>query len=236
MSDILSKNIKKEPAAAEHALEYIISYIRAAGLKPGDPLPGELDFVSKTGVGRSSVREAMSALRTLGVIESRKKGGARIRRDPALLEMRVFFSGDYSDPELCGEIMEFRAALEWGLGEKIFHTVTAAQLRKMRAVTEDIRLNGEGSTDLNSADKIFHSELVRGCRNKPAELLTSLYTPVFDRLRSLVPGGRHAKSVVKRWAEQHSEIAGALEKKDKALFLELLHEHTRRYIKLRVKS
>lgn len=50
-------------------------YFKKKLFKPGDALPKELELAEALGVSRNVVREALSRLRMLGMIESRKKTG-----------------------------------------------------------------------------------------------------------------------------------------------------------------
>lgn len=62
-------------SAAEWALHQILGLIRARSLGPGDRLPAERDLGTRLGVSRGSVREATSALVTMGVLEARHGAG-----------------------------------------------------------------------------------------------------------------------------------------------------------------
>ena len=44
-------------------------YLREKSFKPGDPLPKEMDLAESLGVSRNVVREALSRLRMLGMVE-----------------------------------------------------------------------------------------------------------------------------------------------------------------------
>ncbi|MBN1958414.1 MAG: FadR family transcriptional regulator [Desulfuromonadales bacterium] len=55
--------------------EQIIRLIVEGKLKPGDKLPGERQLIELLGVGRSSLREALNRLETLGYIEVHKRRG-----------------------------------------------------------------------------------------------------------------------------------------------------------------
>ena len=64
---------------SEKIVEQIISLIKEGKLSPGDRLPPERLFAEQLGVGRSSLREAMNKLDTLGFIEIKKRQGAFIK-------------------------------------------------------------------------------------------------------------------------------------------------------------
>ncbi|MCK4960177.1 MAG: FadR family transcriptional regulator, partial [Planctomycetes bacterium] len=53
----------------------ILDIVRKNNLSVGDSLPGELELTEGLGVSRSVVREALSRLRMLGLLESRKRRG-----------------------------------------------------------------------------------------------------------------------------------------------------------------
>ncbi|MEU7883662.1 FadR/GntR family transcriptional regulator [Microbispora bryophytorum] len=63
------------PRAFEEVLARIEERIGADGLTVGDRLPGERQLAEQLGVGRSSVREALRVLETLGVVASQAGRG-----------------------------------------------------------------------------------------------------------------------------------------------------------------
>ncbi len=63
---------------AEHVVEWLLRHIDRRDLRPGDALPKELEIAEAAGVARSSVREALTALKVLGIVRSRRKGGLRM--------------------------------------------------------------------------------------------------------------------------------------------------------------
>src|SRR5215813_12495747 len=53
----------------------IVDLISTGNLRPGDRLPPERELVEIFSISRPSLREAMRALSTLGIVESRHGGG-----------------------------------------------------------------------------------------------------------------------------------------------------------------
>ena len=64
--------------------EKIIGYIKENQLVPGNSLPNELQLAEMMGISRNVVREALSRLRMLGLIQSRSKRGIIITEPPLL--------------------------------------------------------------------------------------------------------------------------------------------------------
>ena len=56
----------------------LLDLIGSGGLGPGEPLPSERELMERLGVGRPAIREAMQSLETIGLIEIRHGGRARV--------------------------------------------------------------------------------------------------------------------------------------------------------------
>ena len=124
--------MKSNKTAAELVLSWIENHIDENQLNPGDALPAELEIAEMVGVGRSSVREALTALKALGIIRTRRKGGITIIREPVLLRLRPFFAQKYTKTKTMDTAMEFRAMLEWGSAEQIFSQIKPAAIKQLR--------------------------------------------------------------------------------------------------------
>lgn len=58
----------------------ILKYIKEADLGSGDKLPSENELMEKMNVGRSSIREALHALVTIDILESKPGKGYYVKR------------------------------------------------------------------------------------------------------------------------------------------------------------
>jgi len=222
MSDI------KTGGAAATALAWIEEHIRARGLAAGDHLPGELEIAAQLGLARSSVREALGALKTLGLIESRRKGGIRLLRDPVLLELRHYFAS-HLDRSRQTEAMEFRAVMEWGLGPLLFRKTDAATLRTLRGIVAAIEDAPEPTWEkVVDAEIRFHTALTASCGNRLAMLFAHLYQPLFASLQS----GAMTAAETSQWVDEHRSLVEPLARRDEAAFLAALRSHTHGYMRL----
>lgn len=234
MSDIIinSKTSTSPPgegSVASRVLLWLQGHIRKKKLGVGDALPSELDIADQVGVGRSSVREALSALKVLGIIESQRKGGIRIVRDPVLLELRSYFSSTFETKRQYKDALEFRAALEWGLGPLM---LDRANPRTIQALRSEIKKVVDGATDwatIYTAEVCFHTALTASCGNRLATLFAHLYGPLFavESKRGPTPAD------VQSWVEEHEVMVDTLEAGDEHRFLEALRSHTHGYMRFR---
>ena len=216
-------------AASEFTLEYILRYIRKNKLGPGDNLPGELVLAERVGVGRSSIREALVTLKTMGIIQSKRKGGIKILRDPAFIELRSYFTNSYDNLYIYKEALTFRAIIEWGIAEIIFTKIKSEEIDKLKNIIKKLEADNTGKFTVEDADKLFHTELVKDCENKLAIILIQLYSPIFSYKLPQLPNGQYASQPIEGWVKEHSELIFALEHRDKKRFLELLHKHIAGY-------
>lgn len=208
---------------------WVERYIRERRLAVGDALPTELEIAAAAGVGRSSVREALTALKVLGVIESRRKGGIRLVRDPVLLELRHYFSDRLDEPGIFADAMEFRAVLEWGLGPLMLAKCSEATLRTLRDTVATVAANAKEWTAINAAEIRFHTVLATCCGNRLATLFTRLYLPVFapENPRALTADD------IQLWVAQHRPLVDALAAQDHEAFFAALRQHTHSYMHLK---
>ncbi len=217
-------------SAAEQALQWIEEHIAERQLTVGDALPAELEIAAATGVGRSSVREALTALKVLGIIQSKRKGGIRIVRDPVLLELRHYFDNDLDAAGRYADAMEFRAALEWGLGPLALARIKKKTIRQLRRLLREVAAQPSETVDVMASEIRFHWILTAGCGNRLAALFAHLYGPIFQDCREARPRPRSAVEIT-AWLEQHGEIVDALEAGDEQTFLKALKRHTHVYMR-----
>lgn len=94
----------------------LLGRIVGGAFPPGVRLPAELDLATELGCGRSTVREALSQLSTLGVVASRRGSGAHVldwRREgtPALLPFYLAAGAHDEAPRTVVELLRIRRLL-----------------------------------------------------------------------------------------------------------------------------
>lgn len=61
---------------SQAVLEQLLARIRDGSIRAGDGLPGEYELMRMLKVGRSSIREVLRGLITMGLVETRPGRGA----------------------------------------------------------------------------------------------------------------------------------------------------------------
>lgn len=167
---------------ADGVEDSLLDYIRRSGLTPGDLLPKEEELAEQLKVSRHIVREGVSRLKSLGLVESRKRKGMILTRPNVfagvskLAEAKLF-----SDAE-CREFMQIRAYMELGMAETIFRRKTPENLKELRALA-----GKRGKHPTMEEEIAFHGKLVSIGGNATGgeflKILTTAFTYIFEKGR-----------------------------------------------------
>lgn len=154
-------------------------FFRQGNFQPGDSIPKELELAEALGVSRTSVREALSRFKTLGIIESRKNRGMIINHSDLLHNMQKIVDLKLLDNAKWKEIFELRLVLEIGTADLLFLRKTDADIKKL----EEIVLKEEQSVNKNEHKKYdveFHSMLYKISGNDFIQRFQKMLFPFFN--------------------------------------------------------
>lgn len=193
----------------------------AEGLDAGDRLPSERELARRLGVSRTSLREALTALRIEGVVEVQHGNGIYLLRSPAEIVPPISPDLALQNPGLpaLGEVRNTLEALaaELAAGRRDDRDLAAmvAAIRTMDAAV------GE-SDDGIEGDRMFHAAIVSAARNPVlAELMGSLAEGAAQiAAASLARSGQPPRSLA-----AHRLILDAIIVRDSELARGLMREH-----------
>src|SRR5690606_1918307 len=98
----------------------LVEILKERNLKVGDSIPKELDLAEALGVSRTVVREALTRLRLMGLIETKKKSGSVITSPDLFGIMSKSMNPHILSQETLKEIFEIRLVLEIGMADFLF--------------------------------------------------------------------------------------------------------------------
>lgn len=194
-------------------IDAIGSYIRGNKLQEGAQLPTELELASRLGVSRSILREALRHFRTLGIITSRSKTGAKLAKLFPADPYRSYRPFLISQPGILPKLIQLRGIIESGSAELIVMQAAAEQIEAMKKYNRRFK-EARRLSDRTMADCLFHSELLRCAGNPFIDSLIPLFSDFFQQVMSTVSDDIRTKheDIVK----EHERIIGCIEKKDSA--------------------
>lgn len=154
-------------------------YIIKRAIKPGEPIPKEQELADALGVSRNVVREALSRLRMLGLIDSKKKRGMILTQPDVMKGLERILHPTILDEQVRKQLFELRLVLEVGLGDLLFKRKTPEQLKKLDAVVERER---KASTQVERirCEFEFHSTLYEMAGNETLKRFQTILMPVFE--------------------------------------------------------
>src|SRR3546814_154474 len=115
---------------------HLREYLKRKSFKPGDSLPKETELATALGVSRNVVREALSRLRMLGMIESRKKRGMILANPDVLGAFERVLDPLILDQDTLRDIFELRLVLEMGLADILYLRKTDKDIVELEDIVE----------------------------------------------------------------------------------------------------
>ncbi|HEV7679826.1 MAG TPA: FCD domain-containing protein [Candidatus Dormibacteraeota bacterium] len=201
---------------SQEVRDRLFEAIRSGALRPGAALPSERSLCDDFGVARTSVREAIQGLVSLGLLERRSN-----RTYVAELLPDLPVSAADNRKVKVSELFEVREAIEVPM---VRLTAARASDRQRAEIAE---LAGRFSPrmaveDFRRQDYEFHSKLAAACGN---DLLAELYGKVLDRLfhanefSSLLTATvnrRAVRQIIRDSVASHQAIADAVMRRSAA--------------------
>jgi GntR family transcriptional repressor for pyruvate dehydrogenase complex len=196
-----------KPSVPVRIAEAIQKVIAENSLMPGDKIPSERVLAATLNASRTSVREAVSMLETLGLLQVEVGRGAFVA-EPATFapQDRWRFHAEYS----LKEIYEYRRAVEpaaLSMAARRFKAHDIAALRRSaEALAEAAR--ERNSVKAAEQDTIFHTMIYDQCGNR-------LLQDMHDRLEGAIKGSQWVPMVIIEMmtdtAREHMQVVVALE-------------------------
>ncbi len=162
---------------------------------PGERLASVQQLAEQFQVGRSAVREALSALRAIGLIEIRQGEGSFVRKVDHDLARLVIPAAAFMRQEDIRQLFEIRKIIETGAAALAAENRTEGDLLELKTHLVDMqRTKGEEGLD-EKADIQFHLAIVKSTKN---QMLSTLLATVSETMQSAMREARKLFFIVKR--------------------------------------
>lgn len=216
---------------ADQAEEKIIEYITENELVPGNTLPNEMQFSEMMGISRSVVREAMSRLRMLGLIQSRTKRGMVITEPPLLNGFKKILVPNLLSTNTLKEIMGMRISLEIGLADFLFTNLRESDLDELEQIVS--RQQEIGTKNLSVEDEmLFHTKIYEIAGNDFILQLDTIMHPIFEFAKQnyknyFLPANKELKETEESVA--HADLLLFIKNRDKEGYRKAIKMHLNSY-------
>jgi len=199
-------------------------YFIEENFQPGDTILKEADLAQAMGVSRTALREGLSRLKTLGLIESRRNRGIVMSRPDILGSMERVLEPTFLDSGTLQDVFELRLVLELGIAELLFLRKTQDGLDKL----EEIVVREEKSDDWLvriRCDADFHATLYKISGNDTILRFQKMLQPIFN----YVYGGGIPSQSDRPKSVTHRDLLEVLKHGTASEFRESMQAHLKIY-------
>ncbi|WP_078428530.1 FadR/GntR family transcriptional regulator [Alkalihalobacterium alkalinitrilicum] len=211
----------------EIVAEQLLDMIKQGEVKPGERLASVQQLAEEFNVGRSAIREALSALKAMGYIEMRQGEGTFVNKVDIDLIGNIIPGVQLMQKEDMRELFEIRKVIETGAASLAAVNRTDGDLQMMEETLREMKqAEGNGSIG-EKADVDFHKAIVNATKN---EMLTKLVSQVSDVMHQSMREARKLllyseQKKMNQLYEDHRLIYEAIKAKDPQAAHEAMLEH-----------
>jgi GntR family transcriptional repressor for pyruvate dehydrogenase complex len=163
---------------AEQVRARLAERIASGELAPGSPVPAERSLSEQFGVARTSVREALQGLVSLGVVERRGNRMYVAEHLPEVVFASPADTAADSRKQFVVQLFETRRVLELPIFELAGERATAEERDAIRRAAQEFWI-GMPLDEFRVLDRRFHTLIANACANP---LLVEMYGKVLDAL------------------------------------------------------
>lgn len=204
----------------------LLEFLKERRFEAGERLPAERTLAARFGVGRNALREALSALISLRVVEARANSGIYLRHfaSESSFDTMVLLS-EMGEPPSAQEILEtieVRRPLEREACRLACARSTPADIAAMRRILAEIDAVVAARGNIADLDQAFHVALVEATHNSVlVRVLNSFYCLSLARRRVFFSDIKRGRT----YAAAHEKIVEAIEQRDAARADRLMSKH-----------
>jgi GntR family transcriptional repressor for pyruvate dehydrogenase complex len=209
--------------------EALAKFIAENQLRPGDRLPTEKTVSAQLGIGRTSVREGLRKLETLGVVESRQGDGVFLREVTVESLLRLQTEQRFPLAPLLSlteqqavDLVRVRMLIEGSACERAVARISNAEVDALRKSCAAMEAALNDPSVHMSHDLEFHRLIVEASGNT---ILPTVFKMIQDLIWSQYAVSITYPHAMERATRAHRRVLAAIERRDSAAAAESLEEH-----------
>ena len=158
----------------EEVVEIIIERIQSGALKIGQKLPPERILAEEMQVSRTSLREAMRALESMGFIYSVTGGGNYVKSISLGNVLSPLSAMVAQDTKFAADIIDVRLHLEVYIAGLAARNATKQQISQIYSAILNMQSEVDGGSNGIKGDNQFHLEVARASQNRAFAVISEL--------------------------------------------------------------
>lgn len=199
--------------AYEQVVEQIETAIYEQRLRPGDYLPTERNMVAEFGVGRSTVREALRVLESLGLVETvpGSPKGPRVSNSTAGLRRALLGAVKLEQAGLV-DLLQYRMMTGSTANRLAARLRTEEELADMQTHLDAMRDPAASAEEFARSDWSFHAAIARASGNVMLTVIGRVVEQAIEQLvaNRVATATEGAEAARARFVAVHEEILQAI--------------------------
>lgn len=219
---IVMEKLVRGPLLKQAIQDQVKQLIMDRKLGPGDLLPPEGQLADDLGVSRGSVREAIKALESLGIVETRHGNGVRVREFNFDSVLDFLSYGLLFQPARAAEILQIREWLEASAVAQAAAVITDQELDAIEVLLDAWALKAAAGEPTAQEDRAFHRMLYATLGNDSLLRLIDVFWVVYNALpaKSIGEDADPMGTV-----QAHRDLLSALRRREPLLAQQQMREH-----------
>ena len=215
---------------SDQVINQIQSYIELEGLKPGDPLPPEIELADIFGVSRTVIRESLSSLNATGVIETQSGRRPVVSGLSTAPLINFFNNATRLDNKAVREFIEVRKALMIYVIELASVRANHDDVKELRQLCKRVKKARDAGpaqqSEHDEADRLFYEKLTAVCGNSVLlHMIRTLRDALNKKVFSLNGGIDPSLKKAVRIGMGHCKLVDAIATKDPAKARRKVQKH-----------
>ena len=208
----------------EAVTEAILDLVRRGELKPGMRLPSEPQLAEMSGISRTSVREAVRGLQSIGILEIRRGQGTFVSDINASSVVDAQMVMLLENRRVLRDLVEVRCEIEPMIARLAAERADERDIEAIEKAIEEMALLSDDREGWRDAHLEFHSRLAASTKNVIVMKVWGLIV-LFLRDSPLVTGNHPPDDI-----EVHQAILDAIARRDVEASLSAMDTHIKQML------
>jgi GntR family transcriptional repressor for pyruvate dehydrogenase complex len=229
---MFEKIVANNSTLVDETEQMLVKYFSERGFKVGDILPTEATLARELGVARSVLREALSRLKMMNMVESRPRRGMVLTEPSLMGGIERFCNPLWMNEKTLRDLLELRIVMELGSVFCLFRNLTDQDLCELRSIVAIGEAFGDNKYSPVS-EYNFHTKLYEVTGNATIKAFQLTIHPVFDFVKTKEKdyfGPATLKLKESGETVSHEDLLALLESRDEEGYAKALRQHFKPYM------
>jgi DNA-binding FadR family transcriptional regulator len=212
--------------------EKIYSYLKEKHYKPGSPFPGETELAEMLQVSRPVLREALSRLRMLGLIQSKKRRGIVVSKPLVFETMKKIIDPVFLSPEEQRDFFNLRLTIELGLADILLLNIKSEDITELESIVTQEESEPSDFKFYMRKDYEFHVAIYKATKCASLEsfqrLLYCFFSDITTRRKNAHPNFSNRFDDPEQIT--HRDVLEAIKTDNPEILQKAMREHLRKHI------